>query len=139
VSSVLQAATPIGSATGTAIAATTTSVRLGMVATRVIKQKLRDRTAEKRKKAKNPSESYESWAARQQAKGVKGKLNATFTMNWDKSSEKKREAYIRHAMTIVEMDSDAVYDTIGLSKAKLAKMKDDKERVEAIIKALQKR
>jgi hypothetical protein len=42
-------------------------------------------------------------------------------------------------MTIVEMDSDAVYDSIGLSKAKLAKMKDDNERVEATIKALQKR
>lgn len=139
VSGVLQAATPVGFATGIAINAATTSVRLGMVGTRVIKQKLRDRTAEKRKNAKDPSESYEAWSARQKAKGMKGKLNAAFTMNWDKSSAKKREAYIRHAMTIVEMDNDTIYGSIGLSKAKLAKMENAKKRVEAIIEALQKR
>jgi hypothetical protein len=140
VSGVLQAATPIGTATGTAINATTSAVRLGMVATRVIKQKLRDHVADKRKKT-GKDESYEQWAARQKAKGVKGKVHAFVQPNWDKSTAEKRKAYIEHAITIIEMDSAEVYASIGLDQKALAKLapKPAKERVEAIIKQLQKR
>ena len=140
VGGVLVAATPVGAAAGTAIAATTATVRLGQVATRVIKQKLRDRKAKSRVNANDPYETYAKWAERQRAKGLKGKLNAAVTMNWDKSSDKKKERYIEHARTILEMDKPEVYAGIGLTKEKVDALKNDpKKQLETVIKALQKR
>ena len=138
VGNVIQAATPIGTAAGLTIGATTGVVRLGVVGTRTAKQGLRNRKA-RRREAHGKSDTYAEWKVRKKQQGtLKARMAVMFTPNWDKSSKAKAETYLHHALEIVRMDDPVVYSSIGLDRDAVAEM-DAQGQVDAIIAALRKR
>lgn len=138
VGNVIQAATPVGTAAGLTIGATTGVVRLGVVGTRTAKQGLRNRKA-RRREAHGKDDTYAEWKARKKQQGsLKSRMAVMFTANWDKSSKAKAATYLHHALEIVQMNDEVVYASIGLDRAAIAEM-DAQGQVDAIIAALRKR
>ncbi len=135
-------ASGVGAGAGLAISTTSGLVKLSVVGHRAAKQKLRDRSAQKREKS-GKSESYEDWEARQlqkpgKAQWVLSRVNVLTTMNWDKSSRKKALKYLKMARRLITWNDDGVFRTIGLKKKHLDKLSDD-DKMKTIIEALRKR
>jgi hypothetical protein len=151
--SIVSSALTLGGVTAPAtlaIGIAQTAEKLGAVAFRKAKQYSRDKKAQHRAlkdEKRGKPETFQEWKMRkrlQAAQKGKGKqfvtaLDVFFTRNWDKSSVGKAQATRDAALHILDMNDNDVFDALGITKEVRQSGKSYKEKLDMVIKALNKR